>query len=275
MKFQSIRRVVSGSTPRRGAAVLAVAALSLAMAACQPSDKTADVDAADAAGAGAKSAGSSELKIKGLATEKQQVSYMIGSDMAKSLEEIKDEIDVDTLVKAIRTTTSGGESLLTEEQAEQVREKFFKRLQAERVAERAATAQKNRDEGVAFLAANGAKPEVKTTESGLQYQVLTEGKGPKPDATSVVRVHYKGTLLDGEVFDSSYERGEPAIFPLQQVVPGWQEGITLMPVGSKYRFWIPSELGYGEQGTQGGPIGPNAVLAFEVELLDIVQPPAQ
>jgi FKBP-type peptidyl-prolyl cis-trans isomerase FkpA/FKBP-type peptidyl-prolyl cis-trans isomerase FklB len=109
----------------------------------------------------------------------------------------------------------------------------------------------------------------------LQYQVLTEGKGAKPQATDTVRVHYKGTLLDGKTFDSSYDRGEPATFPLNQVVPGWQEGIALMPIGSKYKFWIPSKLGYGDKGTPGGPIPPNATLVFEVELLDIAKQDAK
>ena len=259
----------------RTSALLAVATLSLAMAACQPggaadadenakADTTAEATTEDGA-----------VKIAGLATEKEQVSYMIGMDMARSLEEIKDEVDVDTLSKAIATGLAGGESLMTEEQATQVREKFAQRVQAERIAEMMATAKKNKEEGEKFLAANAAKEGVKTTESGLQYQVITEGKGAKPSADSVVRVHYKGTLLDGETFDSSYDRNEPAVFSLQQVVPGWQEGITLMPVGSKYRFWLPSELGYGEKGTPGGPIGPNAVLVFEVELQDIVEAPAK
>ena len=259
----------------RTSALLAVATLSLAMAACQP-DGAADTDEnakADTTAEATTEDGA--VKIAGLVTEKEQVSYMIGMDMARSLEEIKDEVDVDTLSKAIATGLAGGESLMTEEQATQVREKFAQRVQAERIAEMMATAKKNKEEGEKFLAANAAKEGVKTTESGLQYQVITEGKGAKPSADSVVRVHYKGTLLDGETFDSSYDRNEPAVFSLQQVVPGWQEGITLMPVGSKYRFWLPSELGYGEKGTPGGPIGPNAVLVFEVELQDIVEAPAK
>ena len=116
---------------------------------------------------------------------------------------------------------------------------------------------------------------VKTTASGLQYLSLTEGTGPKPKATDVVRVHYKGALLDGKTFDSSYDRGQPVVFPLDQVVPGWQEGLHLMPVGSKYKLWIPGNLGYGEKGTPGGPIGPNAMLVFDVELIDIVKAPTE
>ena len=115
---------------------------------------------------------------------------------------------------------------------------------------------------------DAAKPAVQVTDSGLQYQVLEQGDGPKPDRDSTVRVNYVGKLLDGTVFDGNGEGG-PVDFPLGQVVPGWQEGISLMPVGSKYRFWIPPELAYGEAGTPGGPIPPNATLVFEVELVGI------
>ena len=125
-----------------------------------------------------------------------------------------------------------------------------------------------------FLADNGKKPDVKTTASGLQYQVVSEGTGPKPKATDVVKVKYKGTTLDGKEFDSTEAHGgEPAVLPLDRVIPGWSEGIHLMPVGSKYKFWIPSNLGYGEQVPPGAPFPPNATLVFEVELLDIVKAP--
>jgi FKBP-type peptidyl-prolyl cis-trans isomerase FkpA len=136
-----------------------------------------------------------------------------------------------------------------------------------------ADAKSNLEAGQKFLAENAKKPGVQTTASGLQYQVITEGKGPKPKAGEVVRVHYKGALLDGKVFDSSYDRGQPVVFPIDQVVPGWQEGLQLMPVGSKYKLWIPANLGYGEKGTPGGPIGPNSTLVFDLELIDIVKPP--
>jgi len=138
-----------------------------------------------------------------------------------------------------------------------------------------ADAKTNLAQGDAFLAKNAKAPGVQTTASGLQYQVITEGKGAKPQPSDIVKVNYKGTLLDGKTFDSSYDRGEPATFPLNQVVPGWQEGIAMMPVGSKYKFWIPAKLGYGDKGTPGGPIPPNATLVFEVELLDIVKQPGK
>ena len=135
-----------------------------------------------------------------------------------------------------------------------------------------AKARTNAEAGPKFLAENAKKPGVQSTESGLQYQVVTQGTGPKPKESDVVKVQYKGTELDGKVFDSSYDRGEPATIPLAQVVPGWREGILLMPVGSKYKLWIPSKLAYGENPPPGAPFGPNATLAFEVELLEIVKP---
>ena len=132
-----------------------------------------------------------------------------------------------------------------------------------------ALAEKNKKEGDVFLAENGKKDGVKTTASGLQYKVVTEGTGKAPHATDKVTVNYRGTLLDGTEFDSSYKRGEPATFGLNQVIKGWTEGIPLMKEGSKWTFFIPSELAYGDRGTPGGPIGPNAVLIFDVELLSI------
>jgi FKBP-type peptidyl-prolyl cis-trans isomerase FkpA len=130
---------------------------------------------------------------------------------------------------------------------------------------------KNMAEGKAFLEKNKTAAGVVTTASGLQYKVLRAGSGPKPSADAVVKVNYKGSLLDGKVFDSSYDRNEPVEFPLNQVVPGWSEGVGLMNVGSKYQFWIPSDLAYGEAGSPP-VIGPNATLVFEVELLEIKAP---
>jgi FKBP-type peptidyl-prolyl cis-trans isomerase FkpA len=213
--------------------------------------------------------------IPGLSTEKERVSYMVGMDLGKSLEPVKDEIDLETMHKALKATLAGEKPLMTEEQAEKVREAFAQKMQAQQIARMMAEAKENQTKGQAFLAENAKKPGVQTTASGLQYQVLSEGKGPKPKPTDTVRAHYRGMLLDGTEFDSSYERGEPATFMLSQMVPGWQEGIPLMNVGSKHRFWIPASLGYGERGTPGGPIPPNATLVFEVELLDIAKPSAR
>ncbi len=252
---------------------LLAAALAVGFTACKPIDDAAKKDAAADKTA---AAGDSELaKATGLKTEKEQASYMIGMDMGKSLKPIKDEIDLDTLMKAAKTVMDDGKPLLTDAQAQQIGQDFGKRIAEKKQKDMEEAGKKNIAEGATFLAANGKKPGVTTTASGLQYQVLTEGKGPKPTAADTVRVHYKGELLDGKTFDSSYDRGEPAVFALTQVAPGWAEGVQLMPVGSKYKLFIPAKLGYGEQGTPGGPIPPNATLVFEVELLDIVKPGEQ
>lgn len=255
--------------PRRASVALAMAALAVSVTACNPpTDKPADA---------AKTADSTDAgpKIPGLATEKDRVSYMIGMQMGKSLEPVKDEVDVDVIARAIKASLAKQKLLMTDEQAQQVAEAFGRKMQTKQEEKLRKDAGDNLAAGQKFLAENAKKPEVKTTASGLQYQVLTEGKGPKPKDTDTVRVHYKGTLLNGETFDSSYDRGQPATFPLSGVIPGWREGLTLMPVGSKYKLWIPGPIGYGEMGTPGGPIPPNATLVFEVELLEIMKPEAK
>jgi FKBP-type peptidyl-prolyl cis-trans isomerase FkpA/FKBP-type peptidyl-prolyl cis-trans isomerase FklB len=250
------------------ATLFAAAALTVLAAGCKPGDKSNDKTDKTTASADKTT---DAKAIPGLPTEKDQVSYMIGMAMGKQLDMAKDEIDVDVLTKAIRASLAGQKLLLTDQQAAQIAQDFSQKMQAKQIAKMAADAKTNQAAGEAFLAGNAKAPGVHTTASGLQYQVITEGKGPKPAVTDTVSVNYKGTLLDGKTFDSSYDRGEPATFALQQVVPGWQEGIALMPVGSKYKFWIPANLGYGDKGTPGGPIPPNATLVFEVELLDIAK----
>ncbi len=240
--------------------------LSLALLACKPIDK----DTGKPVDGGGKESTAAAAPLGGMKTEREQVSYVIGMQIGESLKGAKDEVDLDTLFKSVRSTIDGKEPLLTQEEAMQVMQDFSMRMQAKQMAEFQESGKRNAEEGEKFLAENAKKEGVQTTESGLQYQVLTAGEGARPSAGDTVRVHYRGTLLDGEVFDDSYARGEPVEFALPQVVPGWQEGLQLMPVGSKYKLWIPGKLGYGEQGTPGGPIGPNATLVFEVELLDIV-----
>lgn len=211
--------------------------------------------------------------ISGMNNEQKQVSYMIGMDIAKSLEQIKQEIDVGMLTKGL-TDQINGKPLLNEAQHKQIRDAFSVKLQAHAEKVAAELPKKNMEEGQAFLAKNKTVSGVVTTASGLQYQVLKAAEGAKPNATDIVKVHYKGTLLNGEVFDSSYERNQPIDYPLNQFVPGWSEGLALMTVGSKYKFWIPSELGYGETGSPPA-IGPNATLYFEVELLATSPAPTQ
>ena len=190
--------------------------------------------------------------------DRQQVGYLIGADVGRQLASIAEEIELPMLIEGVRTVL-----------ANTTRAAFAERMQARADAEATAKGAKNKAEGDAFLAKHRLEKGVYTTGSGLQYMVLRQGNGNRPVATDRVEVNYRGTLLDGTEFDSSYARGRPAVFSLTQVVAGWTEGLALMPVGSKYRFWIPSELGYGARGTPGGPIGPNATLVFDVELLSI------
>lgn len=254
----------------RACAAVALAALAVSITACNPSG-----DKAKTEGKTEEAKKDEGPSIPGLPTEKDKVSYMIGLQMGKSLEQVKDEVDVDVIAKAIKTSIAGDKPLMDDKQAQQIAEAFGRKMQEKMIAKRMADAEKNKAEGEKFLAENAKKPDVKTTASGLQYQVITEGTGPKPKDSDVVKVHYKGTLLDGKTFDSSYDRGTPATFPLAGVIPGWREGLALMPVGSKYKLWIPASVGYGEAGTPGGPIGPNATLVFEVELLEIEKPEAK
>ncbi len=240
---------------------LLAAVLALPLMACKPIDKESG-----------KALTTGTVAAADLSTDKEQVSWVIGTQIGESLAEVQEEVELDMVIRAIRARVDGQEAVFDAETSNQIMMGFGERMQQRQIAKIAEQAAANAEEGRKFFAENGKKPEVKTTGSGLQYQVLGEGSGARPAADATVKVHYRGTLLSGETFDDSYARGEPAQFALNQVVPGWQEGLQLMPVGSKYRFWIPGELGYGEQGTPGGPIAPNATLVFEVELLEIVNP---
>ena len=218
-----------------------------------------------------------------LETEEAKVSYSLGTDVGKRLGLMEYALDAEALIAGLRDELTKAETrALTPEEQQQVlqtwstsmREKQMQK-QAESdprmkqmMEERKAKGGEAAARGQAFLAENGKKSGVKTTASGLQYEVVSEGKGAKPKATDQVRVHYTGKLIDGSVFDSSVERGQPAEFPLNGVIPGWTEGLQLMSVGAKYKFTIPSNLAYGENGA-GGKIGPNEVLQFDVELLAI------
>lgn len=203
-----------------------------------------------------------------LNTDQQKFGYAIGVDIGKSLKPVKDEVDVNALIAGLRETLDGKEARLTDEVREQVKSDVTRRLQQKQMEERTAKATTAKDAGEKFLADNAKREGVKTTASGLQYEVLTEGTGAQPKTSDKVKVHYKGTLIDGTEFDSSYARGQPVEFPLGNVIPGWTEGLQLMKVGGKAKLFIPSNLAYGERGA-GAKIGPNETLVFEVELLGV------
>lgn len=202
-------------------------------------------------------------------------SYAIGMNIGKSIQADELELDVEVLIEALRATYAGDESRMSEQQAGAVLQQLQQEMQAKQMEQmmkqQEAAAATNTQEAVAFFAENRDKEGVKETESGLQYMIIEEGDGPKPGPTDQVTVHYKGQLLSGEVFDSSYERGEPATFGINQVIPGFGEGLQLMPVGSKGKLFIPGEIAYG---MQGGPGGANATLIFDVEVLDTQAPAA-
>ena len=203
-----------------------------------------------------------------LDTPEKKTSYMIGMDFGDTLKQLDEPLDMDVLMEAMRAFYEGQELQMTAEEADVIRREFFARRQAKAAAAQRQLAEDNRLEAEAFLAANAQAEGVQVTESGLQYKVHTPGDGPRPAPTDEVTVHYRGSLLDGTEFDSSFARNQPMSFRLNRVISGWTEGLSLMPVGSKYTFWIPPALGYGESGS-GKMIPPNALLVFEVELLSI------
>jgi len=194
-----------------------------------------------------------------------RVGLMVGASVGQQLGNVADDLELPLLMQAVRTVFTSGVALLDPVQREQTRAFHAGQMQARARDD----AERNRRAGLEFLAAHKTGNGVFTTGSGLQYSVLRNSNGPRPRHNSRVRVHYHGTLLDGTVFDSSIERGQPAEFALNQVIAGWTEGLTLMPVGARYRFWIPSDLAYGANGSPP-VIGPNSVLIFDVELIDIL-----
>ncbi len=202
-----------------------------------------------------------EIKLD---TDQQKVSYVLGYQAGAQMRQQNMNVDFDTLTKAIKDGLDGAAPRLTGEKAAAVMQKF----QEDQRAQQAKIGEDNAKAGAAFLAENKAKPGVVTLENGLQYKIIKEGTGDTPKATDSVSVHYRGTLIDGKEFDSSYSRGEPTSFPVNRVIPGWTQVLQLMKEGAKWQAFIPSELAYGVQGA-GSNIGPNATLIFDIELIKI------
>lgn len=194
-----------------------------------------------------------------------KMSYAFGQSIARNFEvQGFEAIDLAAMNLAILDVMTNKETKMTDTEAQEILSEYMNKMMELKAA-------KAKAKGEAFLAENGKRKEVTTTSSGLQYEVIkkAEGEGTSPTPNNKVTVHYHGTLTDGTVFDSSVDRGKPATFGLKQVIPGWTEGLQLMKVGDKYRFWLPSDLAYGERGAPGGKIGPNEVLVFEVELIEV------
>ena len=211
-----------------------------------------------------------------LKDQKDKVSYSIGMDIGRNIKRQSLDISVEALAAGIKDVMTGGQTALTDDEAREVMNAYRTEMQAKQQSMAKEQSEKNKKEGETFLAENQKKEGVKThtvklpsgTNAVLQYKVLTAGTGPKPSTNDTVITHYRGTLIDGTEFDSSYKRGEPATFPVTGVIKGWTEALLLMPVGSKWQLFIPSELAYGERGA-GRQIGPNATLIFDIELIGI------
>jgi len=206
-----------------------------------------------------------------LTNEIDSLSYAIGADIGANFKRSKlEDVNLDAMRMGLRDGLDSA-SIMDEETLQMVVQNYMMKLQQERMAEEAKQGEANRAAGEEYLAENGKRSGVMTTPSGLQYEVITMGTGPKPEASDRVKVHYRGTLVDGTEFDSSYKRGEPATFGVGQVIRGWVEGLQMMPAGSKWKLHIPSDLAYGPSGGPGGSIPPNSVLIFEVELLEVLK----
>jgi FKBP-type peptidyl-prolyl cis-trans isomerase len=204
----------------------------------------------------------------GLSTQKEKLSYAIGMNIGKNLHRDGVDIDMNLLSQGLKDGLSGGQTQMTDQEAQAAVVELQNGLRKKQEEKMQQSGEANKKEGDAFLAANKTKPGVVTLPSGLQYKILTTGTGPKPTATDSVVCNYRGTLIDGTEFDSSYKRGQPATFPVNGVIKGWTEALQLMPVGSKWQLFVPPDLAYGARGA-GNEIGPNSTLIFEVELQSI------
>jgi FKBP-type peptidyl-prolyl cis-trans isomerase FklB len=209
---------------------------------------------------------SAEADVK-LETTKDKASYIIGVQLGTQMSQTKDDIDLDKVIVGLKEAFAGKEPRMKKEEMMAAMQAFQTEMQAKQQAKMTEMGSKNAKDGEAFLADNKKKDGVITLPSGLQYKVVTAGKGASPKSSDTVVTHYRGSLIDGKVFDSSYERGEPVTFPVTGVIPGWTEALQKMKVGDKWQLFIPANLAYGEHGS--GPIGPNSVLIFDIELLEI------
>jgi len=228
--------------------------------------------AQDAAAPAAQDAAAAPAATPAMSDE-AKTAYALGAQIGQSLKRMGVEIDFDGFVKGMKDSLGEGPLALSEDEMRNLQMEFRKNAAAKQQEQMQKDAEENLAKQKEYMDANGKKEGVVTLPSGLQYRVITEGTGAIPTATDQVKVNYRGTLVDGTEFDSSYSRGEPATFPVRGVIPGWTEALQLMPVGSKWELVIPGDLAYGMRGGAGGKIGPNAMLIFEVELLDIVTPP--
>ena len=204
-----------------------------------------------------------------LDTDVQKASYGIGIEIGTNFRPAQDYFDLDALIQGIEDALAERELALPADSLQVARQRVGQQVQQTQITAQQELTDKNLAEGEAFLTENATKEGIITTDSGLQYEILTQGDGPRPDADSQVKVHYRGTLIDGTEFDSSYERGDPSEFGVNRLIPGFSEGLQLMPVGSHYRLFIPADIGYGQQAA-GSSIGPNSTLIFEVELQEIL-----
>jgi FKBP-type peptidyl-prolyl cis-trans isomerase FklB len=203
-----------------------------------------------------------------LKSQKDKMSYIIGMDLGKNFQRQAIDIDADILAQGIKDGVSGAKGLLSEQEIKETLAAFQAEMMAKQADLAKSRGEKNKKEGEAFLAENQKKEGVKTLPSGLQYKVIQPGTGNSPKLTDEVTAHYRGTLIDGTEFDSSFRRGKPETLPVNGVIPGWTEALQLMQVGAKWQLFVPSSLAYGERGA-GQNIGPNATLIFEIELISI------